>query len=210
MDITLEKKNPTEASIKVNLTEADYQPKVQEKLKEYSKKAQIKGFRPGKVPPALIRKMYGKSIMIDEINHMLSHSVNDYIKENKLQILGEPLPVTENADKIDWDNQKNFDFQFEIGLVDEFTYSLDDKKVTRYEIKVDDDSIADTLKNLQEQYGKMINPETSEEGDLIFGELTQVEGEYTDKMLIERWGITDDEWNFIDSKIKNIGANETV
>lgn len=184
MDITLEKKNPTEASIKVNLTEADYQPKVQEKLKEYSRKAQIKGFRPGKVPPALIKKMYGKSIMIDEINHMLSHSVNDYIKDNKLRILGEPLPNTEDADKIDWEHQKDFDFQFEIGLVDDFSYSLEDKKVTRYEIKVDDESIADTLKNLQKQYGKMTNPEKSEEDDLLFGQLTQVEGEYADKISI--------------------------
>src|SRR5690606_977163 len=113
LDITLEKKNSTEASIKITLSEADYQPKVQEKLKDHGKKAQMKGFRPGKVPPALIKKMYGKSIMIDEINHMLSHAVQDYIKENKIQILGEPLPNLEDADKIDWDTQKDFDFQYD-------------------------------------------------------------------------------------------------
>lgn len=184
MDITLEKKNPTEASIKIKLTEADYQPKVKEKLKEYGKKAQIKGFRPGKVPPALISKMYGKSIMIEEINHILSHSVQDYIKDNSLKILGEPLPNTEEADQIDWDTQKDFDFVFEIGLVDDFKYNLEDKKVTRYEIKVDEDSMAETLDNLQKQYGKMTNPEKSEKGDFLYGELKAIEGDFEDNLSI--------------------------
>lgn len=184
MDITLEKKNATEASIKITLTEADYQPKVQEKLKDYGKKAQLKGFRPGKVPPALIKKMYGKSILIDEINHMLSHAVQDYIKDNKLQILGEPLPNLEDADKIDWDNQKDFNFAYEIGLVDEFKYSLEGKKVTRYDIKVDDDSLAETIGNLQKQYGKMTNPEKSEKGDFLYGEIKAVEGDFNEKSSI--------------------------
>lgn len=184
MDITLEKKNPTEASIKITLTEADYQPKVQEKLKDYGKKAQIKGFRPGKVPPALINKMYGKSILIEEINHILSHSVQDYIKDNNIKILGEPLPQTEEADKIDWDNQKDFNFEFEIGLIDDFQYNLEGKKVTKYQIKVDDDSIAETLENLQKQYGKMTNPEKSEKGDFLYGETKELEGDFNDKLSI--------------------------
>lgn len=184
MDITLEKKNPTEASIKITLTEADYQPKVQEKLKEYGKKAQIKGFRPGKVPPALIKKMYGKSILIDEINHLLSHSVNDYIKDNKLQILGEPLPDTTDGQNIDWDNQQSFEFQYQIGLVDDFKYQLDNKKITRYKIKTDEQSIAETIENLQKQYGKMTNPEKSEEGDFLYGQVTQSEGAYNENVSI--------------------------
>lgn len=184
MDITLEKKNPTEASIKITLTEADYQPKVREKLKEYSKKAQIKGFRPGKVPPALIQKMYGKSIMIDEINHILSHAVNDYIRDNKIKILGDPLPNTENADKIDWENQKDFEFQYEIGLVDDFKYTLEGKKLIRYNIKVDDKSVEDTIADLQKQYGKMTNPEKSEDGDFLYGQVVQNGGEFNDKVSI--------------------------
>lgn len=184
MDITLEKKNPTEASIKITLTEADYQPKVREKLKEYSKKAQIKGFRPGKVPPALIQKMYGKSIMIDEINHILSHAVNDYIRDNKIKILGDPLPNTESADKIDWENQKDFEFQYEIGLVDDFKYALEGKKLIRYNIKVDDKSVEDTIADLQKQYGKMTNPEKSEDGDFLYGQVVQNGGEFNDKVSI--------------------------
>lgn len=184
MDITLEKKNPIEASIKITLTEADYQPKVREKLKEYGKKAQLKGFRPGKVPPALIQKMYGTSIMIDEINHILSHAVNDYIRDNKIQILGDPLPNTESADKIDWDNQKDFEFQYEIGLVDDFKYTLEGKKLVRYSIKVDDKAVEETVADLRKQYGKMTNPEKSEEGDFLYGQVTQSAGEYNDKVSI--------------------------
>src|SRR5690606_5068094 len=148
------------------------------------KKAQIKGFRPGKVPPALIKKMYGKSILIDEINHLLSHSVNDYTKDNKLQILGEPLPDTTDGQNIDWDNQQNFEFQYQIGLVDDFKDELDNKKITRYRIKTDEQSIAETIENLQKQYGKMTNPEKSEAGDLLYGQVTQSEGEYNENVSI--------------------------
>lgn len=179
MDITLDKKNSTEASIKITLKEADYQPKVEEKVKEYSKKANIKGFRPGKVPPTLVRKMYGKSILVDEINHMLSHSITDYIKENKLQILGEPLPDQNESKNIDWENQKEFEFEYNIGLVDEFDYDLTKVKVIRYKIEMDDKSLAETIDNLKQQYGKMTNPEVSQEGDYLYGELQQADGEFT-------------------------------
>ena len=91
MDIVLDKISKTEALIKINLKETDYQPKVEEKLKEYSRKAQIKGFRTGKVPKGIIQKMYGKSILVEEINHMVSHKVTDFIKENDIQILGDHI-----------------------------------------------------------------------------------------------------------------------
>ena len=92
MDITLDHQKSNEALIKIKLKEGDYQPQVSQKIKDYSKKAQIKGFRPGKVPFGLIKKMYGKSIMVEEINRMLSSSLTDYIKEQDLKILGGPTP----------------------------------------------------------------------------------------------------------------------
>ena len=97
MDIQLEKNSSTEALIKIKLKEADYQPKLKEKLKSYSKEANIKGFRPGKVPISLIEKMYGKSIMVEEINKLLVDSLKDYITKNDLKIIGEPLPNNEKA-----------------------------------------------------------------------------------------------------------------
>ena len=118
MDITLEKQNPTSARLRVKLAEADYAPGVEAQVKEYSKKAQIKGFRPGKVPAGMIRKMYGKSLLVEQINELLSESVNNYIRENNLRILGEPLPNrVSDAQRIDWDNQRDFEFSYELGLV---------------------------------------------------------------------------------------------
>ncbi len=184
MDISLDKKNNNEGLIKIKLNEADYQPKVEEKVKEYSKKATIKGFRPGKVPTGLIKKMYGKSILVDEVNHTLSHAITDYIRDNKLPILGEPLPNTEKAENIDWDNQKDFEFEYNVGLVDEFDVALDDStKVTAYEIELSDDNMAETIANIRKQYGKMSNPEVSEKGDMIYGELSANDGEFKENIL---------------------------
>lgn len=177
MDIQLDQKSKTEALIKINLKEADYQPKVEEKLKEYSKKAQIKGFRPGKVPQSLINKMYGKSILVDEINHMVSHKVMDYIKENDIQILGDPLPNAEKAAELDWENGKDFDFEYEIGIAPEFDLKVDNKiKVDTFSIKIDDKLLAETMDNLKKQFGEMTNPEVSEAGDAIYGNIL-TEGE---------------------------------
>ena len=184
MEITLDKKDKTTATLKVNLKENDYQGLVAEKVKEYSKKVSLKGFRQGKVPASLIEKMYGKTILIDEINHLLSKSINDYIKENKIQILGDPLPDTEASHKIDWENQKDFEFNYNLGLVPEFKYELDKLKINKYSIEVDEKVVKDTVDNLRSQYGQMINPEVSAEGDFLYGELKEIEGTFTTQTLI--------------------------
>lgn len=185
MEITLDKKNHTEASIKITLKESDYQPKFEQKVKEYSKKANLKGFREGKVPPSIIKKMYGKSILVEEINHILSHSLTDYIKENDLKIIGEPLPDAEKTRSIDWENQKEFEFEYNIGLIDNFDYAINNKlKVKSYKINVDKKTIHETIENLRKQYGKMTNPDVSEPEDSIYGELRQVDGDHSNNGLL--------------------------
>lgn len=185
MDISLDKKSATQALIKINLKEADYQPQVQEKIKEYSKKANIKGFRPGKVPPGMIKKMYGKSILVEEINQLLSQSLSNYIKENDIQLLGEPLPDAEAAANIDWDNQKEFEFQYEIGLVDDFEVEVSDKvKVNKYTIKVDDKNLNETLDNVREQHGTTETVEESKAGDILEGTLTQKDGDIEQQAVL--------------------------
>ncbi len=170
MDITLDRKDSNEALIKITLKEADYQPQVTQKIKDYSRKAQIKGFRPGKVPFGLVKKMYGKSILVDEINNLLSRSINDYIKEQDLRILGDPLPNTEKSTNIDWDHQKEFEFEYEIGMVDDFKYDLSKKrKVTEYAITVDDKMVSEEVENLRKSYGDRINPEQAEASDILQG-----------------------------------------
>ena len=186
MEITLNKKSSTEATIKITLKEADYQPKVEEKVKDFSKKANIKGFRQGKVPASVIKRMYGKTILVDEINHILTHSINDYIKENKINVLGDPLPDLEKTGSIDWDNQKDFDFEYNIGMVEEIPYDISKKqKVTEYQIKVDDDTLNDTLENIKNQFGKMTNPEESAEGDILFGTVANEALEIDEKTTID-------------------------
>jgi len=174
LDITLDKKSTTDGLIKIRLSQSDYQPKVEEKIKDYARKANIKGFRQGKVPHGVIKKMFGKSILVEEVNHLLSHSVSDYIKSNNLRILGEPLPNQEKASTIDWDAQKDFEFEFQIGLVDDFTYDLSAKvKVKSYPIEVDKKVIDDTVEDLKKRFGDITHPEVSEAEDNLHGQLLE-------------------------------------
>ena len=179
MEITLNKQGNTEGLIKIKVSQGDYQPHVEEKVKDYARKATVKGFRQGKVPTGVIRKMFGKSILVDEINHLLSHRISDYIKENNLKILGEPLPNHEKSRDIDWDSQKDFEFEYQIGMVEDFTYDLSSKaKVQAYKIEVSDKIIDDTLTDLKKRFGNVTYPETSGEQDNLFGELRATEGDF--------------------------------
>ena len=175
MDITLDKQDDQlHAILTVNLTEADYAPAVESKLKEYSKKAQIKGFRPGKVPVTLVRKMYGKGILVDEINGLLGKSVDEYIKENNIKILGEPLPV---ASDIDFDAQKEYAFQFELGLLPDFELPADQTvTVDRHKVSLDENTLKETYEQLERQFGETTEPEAAEAGDYLLGKLRK-EGE---------------------------------
>jgi trigger factor len=173
LNITLDKQSTTEGLIKISLTETDYLPKVDAKLKDASRKANIKGFRAGKVPTGVIKKMYGKSILVEEVNHIISHSISDYIKENKLKVLGDPLPNAEKARAIDWDIQKEFDFEFQIGMVEDFAVDLSSKvKVTSYPIEVDQKTIDETVNDVITRYGNVMYPEASEVGDNLFGDIS--------------------------------------
>ncbi|MDX2191358.1 MAG: trigger factor [Bacteroidota bacterium] len=171
MDITLEKKDKVNAFIKINLKEADYKEKYTSKLKEYGKKAQLKGFRPGHVPPSLIEKMYGKSILVDEINSLLSTSIMDYIKTNQIDILGEPMPQKEDAERIDWDNQKDFNFTYNLGLTPEFQMEISDKIVfDNYKINYGDKIVKETIENLRKQFGTYSDVDTISIDDILYAD----------------------------------------
>ena len=176
MDIILDKKGNTEASIKISLKEEDYQPSIEQKVKEYRKQVNLKGFRPGKVPAGLIKKMYGKAIKVEEINELLSKKLPEYIKESNLKIVGEPLPDRTAVENIDWDNQSDFEFSYDVGYVNDFTYDLSDQvKVIQYVIPVTDEKIDETIENLKKRFGDAEEVEgASERNDLLTGMLTQV------------------------------------
>lgn len=185
MEILLDKKGNTEAVLKIQLKAADYQPKISAKLKEYGKKVSLKGFRQGKVPAQVVEKMYGKSIKIEEVNQILMDAVSKYVKDQNLNIIGYPIPNVEEASKIDWDTQNDFDFYYDLGLIPEFKYELSDKiKINSYEIEANEEKANETLDNLRRQYGKMEDADAVEIGDFINGDLKEVSGEFESKTLL--------------------------
>ena len=191
MNISLEKSTPVNARLVVSIAEVDYRPQVDKKLKDYRKQAKIKGFRPGMVPAQLIQKMYGKPILIDEINQLLGKTVQEYIRENSLSIVGDPMPAQEEQDRIDWDSQKDFEFAYNLGLAGEFTVDFDKiPAVKTYDIQAGEKELNDTLENIMKNGGEQINPDSVEDGDMIFGTFTQ--GEWTEKSAIPMKSIKDE------------------
>ena len=153
MNITKENVDALNAVIKIDIVADDYQAKVTEKLTDYRKKANIPGFRKGQVPMGMIKKQYGKSIMIDEVNTLLQASLNKFLQEEKLDILGNPIPRI-NED-FNW-NADTFTFEFEIGLAPEFKVDLSEKnKIKQYNIVATEELINEEVKNIQTRYGKV-------------------------------------------------------
>lgn len=175
MDIVLDKKDATNASIKIKVSETDYKKQFNDKLKEYSKKVQLKGFRPGKVPTGIVKKMYGKGILVEEVNNLLIQSLTNYISENKLPLVGQPIPIENEEDNtIDWDNQKDFEFSYRLGLAGEYEYDLGKVSLTSYNVKVEDKDVEEVIDNIRKQQGETSHPEEIATGDMVFGKLEQV------------------------------------
>ncbi len=176
MNITLDRnEEQLTGLLNVHLDEADYRDAVEQQIKETSKKAQFKGFRPGKVPAGLVRKMYGKGILADEINRLLGRSVDEYLKTNNIKILGEPLPLPSD---VDFDTAREFDFQFELGLLPDFELPADNQvELKRPAVSLDDATLAETHEQITRQYGETTNPEVSEAGDYLYGQLKKAGAE---------------------------------
>lgn len=175
MNITQQKIDSLNAVLTIKLNPEDYTPRVEKAIKEQAKKAKIAGFRPGMVPPSHIKRMYGKSILVDEINNLLNDSLNNYINDNKLEVLGQPLPKIDEDRTFNWDNTDNFEFNYELGLAPEFELNISSKdKVTEYQIKADEKTLAERIKNIRRGYGKMTNPDVSADDDVLYAELVQI------------------------------------
>lgn len=175
MQITLNKKDDTFASIKIELAEDDYKGRVDSKIKDYSKTANLKGFRPGKVPPGMIKNMMGESFTAEEVSKLLNESLSGYIKENNLNIIGEPLLSEEGNDKnIDWKSQKEFNFSYDVGLIPDFKLDINDKlKYDLFKIEIEDKTLDETIETLLTQNGQSETPDEAAAGDFITGKLTQ-------------------------------------
>ncbi len=194
MNISHQKVDDVNAKINVELTPEDYNPTVDKAIKEQAKKAKLPGFRPGMVPTGHIRRTYGKSILFDEINKLVNDKIAEYIGENKLEVLGQPLPVESDADaNYNWDFKDTFAFNYEIGLAPAFETPFSKETAFKaYDIKADDATLAERVKNLRRSYGKMTNPEVSEEGDVLYATFKQEKEEGIEKTTSVRTDIIED------------------
>ena len=213
MNITTENVGNLESIIKIQLTEEDYQEKVNKSLKNYRKNAALKGFRKGMVPMGLIKKLVGKSILVEEINKIVSHELIDYLKKEEVNFLGEPLPSEKYQSPIDWETQTDFEFVFDIGMSPEFDLNLnpDEDKVPYYIIQVSDKMIDDTIDSYKQQNGEMIDQEVTELDSSIVADFAELDAEGNEAPE----GISAKEAKFLvrtikDEEIQNmlIGANK--
>ncbi|MDD7884432.1 trigger factor [Flavivirga sp. 57AJ16] len=154
MNITRENVDALNAVVKVDIAKEDYSDKVEKILVDYRKTANIPGFRKGHVPMGMVKKQYGKAVLVDEVNKLLQEALNKYLTEEKLDVLGQPLP--KQQDGINWDADE-FSFEFELGLAPEFEVNLKGKKaITQYNIIADDKMIDEQVERIQKQYGKLV------------------------------------------------------
>ena len=175
MNIVKKDLDQNNAIVTLSIVKADYSEQVDKKLRETRKKANIPGFRPGMVPAGLIKKMYGKQMVAEEINKMVSDSLYNYIRENDVNVLGEPLPNVTEQKVIDFDTQEDFEFVFDLGIAPEFDVELTKKdKVKFYTITVSDEMIENQVKSYTGRYGKYIQEEVVEEKDMLKGELLEM------------------------------------
>jgi trigger factor len=170
------------AILTVQIVKNDYQETVDKKLRDYRRKANIPGFRPGNTPMSLVKKMYGKAVMAEEVNRLISEKLYSYIRENNIRILGEPLPNETEQKEIDFDNQESFDFVFDIGFAPEFEVELN-KKVTipYYDIQVDEKMIEDAVKSYTGRFGTYTQADDVAEGDIVKGDLVELDADGKEK-----------------------------
>lgn len=166
------------AKLTVQIERNDCNEQLEKELRKYKKSANIPGFRPGMVPMGLIKKMYGKYALVSIINEKISESLNNYISDNDLQILGEPLPSETDQKEIDLDNDNTFEYSFDIALAPELNFTLDKKtKLTYYDIEVSEQMVDDQVKAYAGRYGSYTNVDTVEEKDMLKGSVKALEGE---------------------------------
>ena len=176
MNITRENIDDLNAVLKVKIEKADFEEKVETVLKDYRKKATIKGFRPGMVPIGLIKKMYGRAVEIDEINKVVTENIQKYITDEKIEILGDPLPKADEQEKIDFETQTEFTFSFELGLSPVVDLKLSKKnKVNEYEILIDEKMRKDYMENYTRRYGELKKADLIEEKDVIKGKVEAID-----------------------------------
>ncbi|RSK39825.1 trigger factor [Mangrovimonas spongiae] len=204
MNITRENIDALNAVVKVDIEKEDYNDKVEKILSDYRRTANIPGFRKGHVPMGMVKKQYGKAVLVDEVNKLLQDALNKYLTEEKLDVLGQPLPKPQ--DDLDWDAEK-LSFEFELGLAPEFDVDIKPKKaITQYNIVADDKMINEQVENIQKQYGKLVSQDTIEKDSEVTGTFKNDEREIenTVTLTLDKFKGKATEKKFIGAKVGDV------
>ncbi len=209
ISITLENIDELNALLKVEVKEEDYRSDVENLLKDYRKKANLPGFRAGKTPMGLIKKKYGISAKVEKINQMLTDELNNYLQNEELNFLGNPLPVMQD---INWESEKDFVFEYEMGLIPEFEVKISKRnKLNYYKIAVDDAMVDKYAEDIALRYGKMTQPDAATNGDMVYGEFQELDAEgnvveggiqHKTTVMIDKIDSEDIKSQFIDSGVE--------
>lgn len=186
MDVTKESVDNLNALLKVKVEQKDYQEKVDKQLADYRKKANIPGFRQGKVPMGIVKKQYGRSVLADELNKLVSEALHGFIEKEKLDILGNPIPKMDEEVKGDFNNPETFEFIYEIGMTPEVDIKLSGKNKYEYtKVKIDKKLVDKQIEDLTKRYGKLVAGEKVGEKDMVLGQFVELD----DKGEIKEGGI---------------------
>lgn len=182
MNITLEDKGNLTKLLKIEVQPEDYKESVTKQLKDYQKKAQEPGFRVGKVPFGIINKKYGRAVRLEEVNKLITDKLNAYLTDNKIPVLGQPIPNEENAPKGDFAKDDTFEFFFDLGLSPEINLDLKEKEFAFNKITVDEKQVDEYVKNILNQHGeqKSIDDEVKA-GDIVKGKIMEMDADGNQK-----------------------------
>lgn len=207
MNVTLEKNGNVNGVITISFKEEDYQSDVKKELARIGREHPLKGFRPGHVPAALLKKHYGNEVLVNVIDRKVSKALNDYIQENKLDVLGEPMLSKDT--KINFNTDKDFDFKFDLGLAPEFDVKLDKRvKVPFYEIEVSQEMVDKQNDNFKKRFGKQVPGEVASEDSLLRGSMAELNEDGTEKadgIKVEKTIISPQYLKSDDEKAKFVG-----
>jgi len=181
MNITKKDIDKLNAVLTVEVSKEDYSGNVEKVLNNYRKTANIPGFRKGHIPMGMVKKQYGKAVLVEEVNKVLQEALHKFLTEEKLDVLGNPLP--KNESEINWDAD-DYSFEFELGLAPEFKVDVKGKEVVQYKIVADDEMLNNQVKTIRKQYGKLISKKEVEKGDEITGTFTSIEKEIEKKTTL--------------------------
>jgi trigger factor len=178
MNITIENRDKLNAVLRMKVEEADYARRVEEVLKDYRRKARVDGFRPGKVPMGIIKKMYYTPVLVDEVNKLVSESLFTYLKEKEVKILGEPLPHKGEGKMVDFEHDSEFEFEFDLGLQPGISMEVTPKdKIPYYHIKIDKGQEEEYVQSLLGRYGEFTKVEKAGQDELVKGTLIKTDKE---------------------------------